>query len=284
MTYLINLFVFLLLISGPAQAVPITRIYGTTPDANFLKGYVERIERWNTNQGHSFNKIWSPEEEKFFSLWKLLIKEWGYTFGKGQIYEHFQWQIPVRNGQLEKASFFIGLYPWPVSAHSQIATIAKKRGYTIPSTLLPFFHGFLWNLQDGSFEVHFIFTDKNLGELPASVRQFSQDKIEPTWLAARKWIVILSAQKHVREQQLVTAPTTVNWAIVGKALSFDVLSLQKTESTTGTAEWRMDLRSLSPTILNSVTKDLVESWGKEFFLNPDSLTFFDSNNYTLYYP
>lgn len=280
------LFLFLLFFACTASAVPITRIYGTKPHPKFIKGHVERLLAWQEQQGVSWTSHWNSQEKALFNVWKDSINEWGYPLENDQLYEHLLWSFPVRNGALEKPSLFLGLSTWPEQALPLLAAVAKSRGYLIPEKALRSVHGFQWSLQDNSFEIHFLVPTGTAAPLPLPQQLATEEQqmTGPKWLKAAKHIITLSAQQQVISTKLTGTLAAVNWKDVGRPLPFDILSLQKTIDAKKSIQWRMDLRSLSPMALNPVSQPWIDGFAQQFLLYPDSLSFTDRNNYTLYYP
>lgn len=271
-------------IAIPSHAVPITRIYGEKPDKAFLQQYFDRWFKMYSARAPATDLMFTPTEKKLFPLWRTSLDQWGYAFSQGQIFEHFLATYTVKDGKALKPSLFLGSRSWPEDSKSLIRNISQQRGYKVPEPLIAYFHGFQWNSEDHSFEVHFLFVQEDVSSLPLAARTLSQKYTSPHWQIPRKYVIVMSAQKTIVQEKMIFAASHVDWNLVGTPLPLDALSLQKTVGLNGAHEWRMDLRSLAPTFIDTTFRTTTSEWAQEFFLYPDSLSYFNVNNYKLYYP
>lgn len=284
MNRLLGTLLILVVLSSVAQAIPITRIYGEKTQSLFIKKYFERLQILNTASGTRINEHLSTQEKQLFELWKQHLATWGVAIDENHLLYSFYFEHTVRDGKLLKPTLFIGAETWPESAKALILEVAKARGKALTDQELTSFYGFAWNLENNSFEVHYLHMSKKPLTAFKSFLKLSENHNQPQWTEVKKYIEVFDSQKKWHSEKCVFPLAHLDLRLLPRTPATDVLSAQKVIDKEGSVTWILDLRSFMQTLLHPASRQIVRDHSTQFFLFPDSMIFKDFNNYTLYYP
>lgn len=279
---LLILFTLLTLLEiPPTHAIPQERLYGNTPRAGFIKNYFLRMLRWQTENSKQWSLFLNNDEKVLINDWTDQLRDWGYRLDDQHSFPRFYFEHKWMNGKMEKTSLCITLNNWPLELKNRALNVLKKRRVRLKNELLPAFYGMAWHPETQTTEVFYLHTPQN--PLPQDHVDLSLTSDSQKWLPQKLYSEIYDSQGVKTESKMISALLRVDWSLLPKT-SLDVFSAQKIESTHAPAQWKLDLRSIPPSLLAPSIAETAKQMSKNFLLTPDSIIYVNTLNQTVFYP
>jgi len=273
-----------LLWSQNCAALSLPHIYGAHPSPHFIQSYHQRLLLWmKTQWPQPFTQL-NKEEQIFIQEWAQNVSNWGYSLSEEQIFETMSFTVGLADGQLIAPSLFIALTSWPKPLQQKLYSIIQKRARTLTSSERDSVYGIGWNLQTGTFEIHFLHSShKELVGTP-QLHKRAQSYSSLLWHPHLKHIEVFSKNKKKILDGLWLAIHKNHHILYPKKIPLDIRTAQLFVPLYETEEWRLYVRSFYLPLIDPQTHPVIQALRSEFQLSPTSITFTDPQNFKIYYP